>query len=162
MLVVLDNVLDDVRREAVVKFFSDSDEARHIKWEAGGVVGLESNHSPMAILLRETGKYFDLSNMVGTEYWAHYGTRPDWHIDKDEKLYERTGKLECPICSIVYYANIDNVIGGNFVTCTDSIKPITNRMLIFSPNLLHRVEPYTGTRLSIALNPWAHKPEAHL
>jgi hypothetical protein len=161
MLVVLDDVLDEAHRQAVVGFFSQSDEARSIKWEAGEAAGLEGNNSPMALLLKEAGKYFDLSSMVGSEYWAHYGTRSDWHVDKDEKLHEETGEIRCPICSIVYYADI-NVEGGNFLTKTSMVRPVTNRMLVFSPNILHCVEPYTGTRLSVAVNPWAYKPLTHI
>jgi hypothetical protein len=157
MLIVLDDVLDEEHRLAVVGFFSQSDEARKMKWEPGGVDKLHGNNSPMALLLKRAADYFDLSLMAGSEYWAHYGTRPDWHIDKDEKLYQMSGNTECPICSIVYYADID-VVGGNFVTETVSVKPVTNRMVVFSPGLLHGVEKYTGTRLSVAVNPWTHKP----
>lgn len=152
MLVVLDDVLDEPHRQTVVEYFAQSDEARKMQWKEGAITSLEGNDSPMALLLKKAGKYFDLSSMVGSEYWAHYGTRPDWHIDKDEKLYEKTGELKCPICSVVYYADID-VVGGNFVTTTDTVRPITNRMLVFAPNLLHCVEPYAGTRLSVAVNP---------
>lgn len=157
MIVILDNVLDEAHRQAVVGFFSQSDEARSIKWEAGGVASLDNNQSPMALLLKQAARFFDLSNMIGSEYWAHYGTRPDWHIDKDEKLFAMSGNLECPICSVVYYADVD-VVGGNFVTETISVKPVTNRMIVFSPGLVHGVEKYTGTRLSVAVNPWTHKP----
>lgn len=157
MIVVLDNVLGDSHRQAVVEFFSQSDEAREMKWERGGVDKLRGNVSPMAMLLKQAARFFDLSDMIGSEYWAHYGTRPDWHVDKDEKLYEMSGNTEYPICSVVYYANID-VVGGNFVTETMSVQPVTNRMLVFSPGLLHKVEPYMGARLSIAINPWSHKP----
>jgi hypothetical protein len=173
MLIVLDDVLDEEHRLAVVGFFSQSDEARKMKWEPGGIEKLHGNNSPMAILLRKAADYFDLSLMAGSEYWAHHGTRPDWHIDKDEKLYEMSGNTECPICSIVYYADIDDtecpicsivyyadidVVGGNFVTETMSVTPVTNRMIAFSPGLMHGVEKYTGTRLSVAVNPWTHKP----
>ena len=154
-------MLDEERRHAVVDFFSKNEEARRNSWESCAVDTLDGNNAPIALLLKLASNYFDLSNMVGSEYWAHYGTRPDWHVDKDEKLYEQSKVLKYPICSIVYYADI-NVVGGNFVTETSMVKPVTNRMLIFSPNLLHCVEPYTGTRLSIAVNPWAYKPLAFL
>jgi hypothetical protein len=157
MLIVLDDVLDEAHRQAVVGFFSQSDEARSVKWEQGGVDKLHGNNSPMAILLRRAADYFDLSLMVGSEYWANYGTRPDWHIDKDEKLYAMSGNTECPICSIVYYADID-ALGGDFMTETIRVKPVTNRMIVFAAGLKHGVEPYTGTRLSVAVNPWTHKP----
>lgn len=157
MLAILDDVLDEKHRQAVIGFFTASEEARGIKWHPCVADELRSDQSPLALLLKKASNYFDLSSMVGSEYWAHYGTRPDWHVDKDEKLYEQSKVFKYPICSIVYYADI-NVVGGNFVTETSMIKPVTNRMLIFSPNLLHCVEPYTGTRLSVAVNPWSDKP----
>jgi len=161
MLVVLDDVLDEAHRLAVVGFFSQSDEARAMKWERGGVDNLRGNKSPMALLLIRAAQFFDLSLMVGSEYWAHYGSRPDWHIDKDEKLYQMSGNTEHPICSVVYYADID-AVGGNFLTETVTVKPVTNRMVVFSPGLLHGVEEYTGTRLSVAVNPWSRKPLGYI
>jgi len=161
MIIIIDDVLDEAHRQAVVGFFSQSDEARAIKWERGGVDSLRGNTSPMALLLIRASQFFDLSDMVGSEYWAHYGTRPDWHVDKDEKLFAMSGNIECPICSIVYYADID-VIGGNFVTETISVQPVTNRMIVFSPGMVHGVEKYTGTRLSVAVNPWVKKPLGHI
>ncbi len=161
MLIVIDNVLDEAHRQAVAGFFSQSDESRIMRWEAGGVDSLNGNQSPMALLLKAAAAHFDLTSMVGSEYWAHYGTRPDWHVDKDERLYDNSGVIECPLCSIVYYADID-VVGGNFVTETLSIKPITNRLIAFHPGLLHSVEPFTGTRLAVAVNPWNKKPTAYL
>lgn len=157
MLIVLDDVLDEAHRQAVVGYFARGDEERKMRWESGGAEKLEGDNSPMALLLKQAAKFFDLSRMVGSEYWAHYGTRPDWHVDKDEKLYEMSGNTEFPICSIVYYADVD-VIGGNFMTETATVKPITNRMVVFAPGLVHGVEPFTGTRLAVAVNPWAHKP----
>lgn len=157
MLIVLDDVLDEAHRQAVVGYFARGDEERKMRWEPGGVEKLDGDNSPMALLLKRAAKFFDLSRMVGSEYWAHYGTRPDWHVDKDEKLYETSGNTAHPLCSIVYYADVD-VVGGDFMTETARVKPITNRMLVFAPGLLHGVEPFTGTRLSVAVNPWVNKP----
>ena len=161
MLIVLDDVLDEEHLAAVVDFFSRSDEARETKWEKGGLDKLRGNNSPMALLLTCASQFFDLSDMIGSEYWANYGTRTDWHVDKDEKLYKTSGDVNCPICSIVYYADID-VSGGNFVTETLSVRPVTNRMIVFSPGLVHGVEYFTGKRLSVAINPCAHKPTTYL
>jgi hypothetical protein len=157
MLIVLDDVLDEAHRQAVVSYFARGGEERKMRWEPGRVEKLDGDNSPMALLLKRAAKFFDLSRMVGSEYWAHYGTRPDWHVDKDEKLYETSGNTAHPLCSIVYYADVD-VVGGDFMTETARVKPITNRMLVFAPGLLHGVEPFTGTRLSVAVNPWANKP----
>ena len=155
MLIVIDDVLADTHREAIVMFFKQSAAPC---WEQGSLESIKDDQSPMALLLKEASKYFDLSSMVGSEYWAHYGTKPDWHIDKDEKRINTTGELSCPICSIVYYGAIENLNGGKFMTETEAITPKTNRMVIFSAGILHTVEEYSGTRLSVAVNPWAVKP----
>ncbi len=159
---ILDNVLDDDHRLATVDYFMQNEEVRQIKWHIITKNDLENDNSPIALLLEQASKYFDLSDMVGVEYWANYNSQSDWHIDKDEKLYKQTGQLKHPICSIVYYANINDIVGGNLITATESISPITNRMVIFSSNVLHRVEPYTGARLSVAVNPWSNKPTEYL
>lgn len=161
MLIVLDDVLDIQSRMAVVSYFSGSTEARAMKWEDGSVNKIDKDKSPMALLLNLAAKHFDLYSMVGSEYWAHYGTKPDWHIDKDEKLFQTSGKIEHPICSIVYYADI-KMTGGNFMTETATVTPVTNRMIAFSPGLLHGVAPFTGTRLAVAVNPWSHKPMGYV
>lgn len=157
MLIVLDDVLDEANRVAVRDYFASSAEARKFSWADGSLDVLCGYGSPMSNLLNVARKYFDLSGMAGCEYWAHYGTRPDWHIDKDEELYKISGNLSCPICSIVYYADID-VAGGEFMTETITVAPVTNRMLIFSPGLMHGVAKFEGTRLSVAVNPWVNKP----
>jgi hypothetical protein len=158
MLIVLDNVLSNSHCENIVQMFTESYEARVTKWASIGLDEIEHNEMPMSILIKEAAKYFDLSSMVGVEYWAHYGTRPSWHVDRDEKLAETTGELAYPICSIVYYGDIQKLVNGRFETETEIIVPKTNRMLMFSPGILHNVEDYSGVRLSIAVNPWAVKP----
>lgn len=160
MLIVLDNVLDDAHRAAVVGFFTSGNEARSMKWQPAAFAGLQEDQSPMALLIKQASRFFDLDSMVGCEYWAHYGTRPEWHIDKDEKLQHETGEVACPLCSIVYYAQVD-VVGGAFQTESITVRPVTNRMVVFSPGVLHGVEAYTGTRLSVAVNPWANKPRGY-
>lgn len=154
MLIVMDNVLAEDARGAVVEYFSQSDTVRNSQWANMGW----SETSPLAQIVTEVSKFFDLSEMVGCEYWAHYSTKPEWHVDKDEELMRRTGELAMPLCSIVYYADIQNLIGGQFMTKTEMITPVTNRLLAFSPGVLHGVANYSGTRLVIAINPWAYKP----
>jgi hypothetical protein len=157
MLIVMDNVLSDDARESVVGYFSQSDVVRTLQWaDAGWDVD-----SPMAQIVAKVSKFFDLSKMVGCEYWAHYGTRPEWHVDKDEELMRRAGELAMPLCSIVYYADVQNLVGGQFMTKTEMVTPVTNRILAFSPGVFHGVADYSGTRLSVAVNPWAQKPEGY-
>jgi hypothetical protein len=158
MLIVLDDVLSEEKRNDIVHFFTKSADARNMKWAAIDLNKLEEDQTPMALIVKEAAKYFDLSSMVGVEYWAHLGTRPGWHVDRDENLAANSGKIVHPICSIVYYGNIQDLNGGRFETETETVVPKTNRMLMFSPGILHNVEDYSGVRLSIAVNPWAVKP----
>ena len=157
MLIVIDDVLCDKDVLAVQNCFA-SDEARAMRWITGNYTEALQHTSPLTQLLAIAGQYFSLRDMDGVEFWAHLGTYPGWHVDRDEALAETTGEITHPICSIVYYGNIDGLVGGAFRTETEVITPKTNRMLMFSPGLLHSVDNYTGTRLSVAVNPWVKKP----
>ena len=101
-------------------------------------------------------KYFDLSNAVGYEFWGHNGTRTGWHYDKDEDLLEREGKYSFPLCSTVYYLEVDRLQGGQLAVESDLITPKTNRLVMFSPRKYHGVEPFKGKRVSLLINPWSH------
>jgi hypothetical protein len=160
MLIVVDNVLDADSLQVVQSYFAE-EAARQMRWVDGDFEKLLGYKSALSQILSQAARAFDLSAMVGVEQWAHYGTKPDWHVDKDEVLFKRTGELACPICSIVFYANIDELIGGNFMMLDAHIAPKTNRMVAFGPNVLHGVESYAGTRMSVAVNPWANKPEGY-
>ena len=39
-----------------------------------------------------------------------------------------------------------------------SIPPVCNRLVLFSPGVLHRINPLQGERYSVAVNLWAHEP----
>lgn len=160
MFIVIDDVLDADSLTVVQKYFAE-DHARQMRWVDGTLEELLGYQSALSQILSKVSCAFDLSGMVGVEQWAHYGTKPDWHVDKDEVLAKRTGELACPICSIVFYANIDELIGGNFMARDLHVVPKTNRLLAFGPNILHGVESYAGTRMSVAVNPWAKKPEGY-
>ena len=101
-------------------------------------------------------KYFDLSDAVGYEFWGHNGTRTGWHYDKDEDLLEREGKYSFPLCSTVYYLEVDRLQGGQLAVESDLITPKTNRLVMFSPGKYHTVEPFKGKRVSLLINPWSH------
>ena len=72
----------------------------------------------------------------------------------------RDGVEKFPICSCVYYPEINVSLGGDLLFETMRIKPLTNRLVIFSPNMLHTVEDFMGNRLSVAVNPWDYKLES--
>jgi hypothetical protein len=108
-------------------------------------------------MLKLAGKYFDLSEAIGYEMHKNMYSL-DYHIDKDEHLYNTTGILSLPLCSIVYYPKIENMQGGDLVFDDLMLKPIANRFVMFSSHLLHGVKDHSGTRISIGINPWKEKP----
>ena len=59
-------------------------------------------------MCRRAGKYFDLSGIIGYDYWTHTNTRPmQWHHDKDETAYLKLGMARYPVCSTVYYLEVE-------------------------------------------------------
>ena len=106
-------------------------------------------------IINFASKYFDLSDCVLYEIWQQDNTRPEgWHQDKDEVLWKE-GILKCPLCTSVYYMDVNIVSGGNLFLEDDSvIEPKTNRLVLFEPEVEHFVQPYSGIRHSIIINPW--------
>jgi hypothetical protein len=160
MLIAIDNFLPINKNKEVVDFFTSHDASKE-QWFEGALKDYLDGSSFISDCLKTVSKYYDLSTMIGCEMWCHHNTRPDWHYDKDEQLWRETNEIKVPLCSIVYYGLVDNLIGGKFMTETISVTPKTNRLIIFSPNTHHTVEEYTGNRLAIALNPWNNKPKAY-
>ena len=39
-----------------------------------------------------------------------------------------------------------------------SIPPVVNRLVLFSPGILHRINPFEGERYSVAVNIWNKEP----
>ena len=39
-----------------------------------------------------------------------------------------------------------------------SIPPVVNRLVLFSPGILHRINPFEGERYSVAVNIWHKEP----
>jgi hypothetical protein len=160
MLIVMDDVLDADNLKITQDFFSVPDN-RKMQWVDGSLDECMTGSTPMADILAHVRRVFNLTAMNGVEQWAHHGTKPNWHIDKDETLVNTTGEIAMPICSIVFYADIHYLKGGKFMTNSVSVTPKTNRLIAFSPGVEHGVEDYTGTRMSIAINPWAKKPRGY-
>lgn len=148
MILIVDDVLDAADRAACMEYFTADKLAIH--WST-------TSDYWQSILLAKARAVVDLSSMQGFECWAHRTTRPGWHVDKDEGMRE----LQTPLCSIVYYPCIENLTGGRFLTNTETVTPRTNRMIVFSPGIYHGVEEWSGTRFSVAINPWDHRPVSY-
>ena len=112
---------------------------------------------------------------AGAEWWCNTNNDLDWHIDKDEAEYQRTGCFQLPLLSTVFYPYV-SCAGGELLiadnppvmpgSCDDlpdfrsviSIPPVINRLVLFSAGLIHRINPFDGERYSVAVNIWANRP----
>ena len=56
---------------------------------------------------------------------------------------------------MVYYPVVDNLEGGQLHLECDIITPKENRLVIFPPKTFHYVEPFTGKRVTLLINPWS-------
>ena len=103
-------------------------------------------------------KFFDLSDAIGSEVWSNLNnTSPDWHLDKDEYLFDRTGEFRFPYCSLIYYPLVDETLEGGrlFIDNGLIIKPRSKRLIMMRPDIYHIVEPFSnGNRISIVSCPY--------
>jgi hypothetical protein len=99
----------------------------------------------------------------------------DWHIDKDEPEGRRSGRFLLPLLSTVFYPHV-SCAGGELLVADSppiengyqgplptfrsviSIPPVVNRLVLFSPGILHRINPFEGERYSVAVNIWEQAP----
>tara|TARA_S200002703_G_scaffold146620_1_gene141822 strand:+ start:3659 stop:4132 length:474 start_codon:yes stop_codon:yes gene_type:complete len=110
----------------------------------------------------EAKKHFDFSECIGYEVWRQRNPQNlGWHYDHDEILLQTEDVFSWPICTIVYYIRVCDILGGNLLFRDGtSIKPLQNRLVIFGPGIEHAVdEMFTvdGHRDSILINPWTYE-----
>ena len=106
------------------------------------------------------------------EWWCNTNNDLDWHIDKDEAEGRRSGRYILPLMSTVFYPHV-SCAGGELLLANHppvengssgplptfrsviTIPPVINRLVVFSPGLLHRINPLEGERYSVAANAWS-------
>ena len=112
---------------------------------------------------------------AGFEWWCNTNNDLDWHIDKDELEGRRSGRFLLPLLSTVFYPHV-SCAGGELLVADNppiengyqgplptfrsviSIPPVVNRLVLFSPGILHRINPFEGERYSVAVNIWEQAP----
>ena len=111
---------------------------------------------------------------AGVEWWCNTNNDLDWHIDKDEVEGRQSGTYQLPLLSTVFYPHV-SCAGGELLLADNASSdglprratdlqfgdldtPVRNRLVLFSPGLLHRINPFEGERYSLAVNIWGHEP----
>ena len=142
-----------------------------------------SAHSPEQQAVMETYLHQHLRPLIshwcpqatGVEWWCNTNNHLDWHIDKDEVSYRENGRYSLPLLSTVFYPHV-SCAGGELLVADNppiqesqtgppprfrsviSIPPAVNRLVVFSPGILHRINQLEGERYSIAVNIWQSEP----
>ena len=142
-----------------------------------------SSHAPKQQALMDTYLNQHLRPLVspwcpqdtGAEWWCNTNNNLDWHIDKDEVGYRENGRYSLPLLSTVFYPHV-SCAGGELLVADNppvtqeqtgppphfrsviSVPPVLNRLVIFPPGILHRINPLEGERYSLAVNLWSHEP----
>ena len=151
------HIIDDALPDPIRRYLLNTFDYKN----PGQTVWYDKDHDPnVSYILDIVGKYFDLSDITGYEIWCNHKA-PPWHFDKDERLFNETGELVFPKCSIVYYAMVRNLEGGDFTSKDVRYTPVTNRLVTFSPGIEHHVYPFTGIRFAVSINPWVKKPSLY-
>lgn len=154
-LVVVDDALSEEDKDSVFSLLHNKGESLTGMWIPKGDLP-----DCLDKIAQHGAAQFDLSKATGFELWTHQNTRPHvWHYDHDEHERMTTEYIRFPICSIVYYPFVGKLEGGNFRTETVIVTPRTNRLITFSPGVLHGVEEYVGERFAVLLNPWIYPPK---
>ena len=140
-------------------------------------------HQLIEYIWRYECPLFESISLDGFEHWVGIQKANDvikndageWslitHFDKDEKLWEETGKIVTPKIGTIFYPDPCNneIEGGylkiwkthdiNFNASYELIEPKFNRLIIFDASQLHAVTPVTkGIRKAIAINLWDNEP----
>jgi hypothetical protein len=137
--------------EALTTYYRNNSNALSSKFVKNFREDLEDLIAPN--LLQFASQFFDLKNTIGYERWGSVDGNPkEWHIDKDENNISNY-----PLCTIIYYPEVKDIIGGKLLTKYESIIPKTDRLIMFSPGLLHAVEPFIGSRITVVYNPWTYE-----
>jgi len=165
-MIVVDNFLDAVLWEQ----FNDPS-----IWEnksSGNYAFMHVNdqqHNIMQVVAKRLWDFFDPKHAyraVGYEYWYNILWRDNglnWHYDKDEAHWQKTGEIKKPIFGSVLYP-YHEVTGGYLEIENgkeiERIAPVPNRAIFFSAGEeRHRVSPISsGIRKTFACNLWKEVP----
>ena len=105
-----------------------------------------------------------------------HGTPRSAHAPEQQAVMEHyLSEFLHPLLSTVFYPHV-SCAGGELLVADNppvkegqtappprfrsviSIPPVVNRLVVFSPGIVHRINPFEGERYSIAVNIWQSEP----
>jgi len=176
-----------VRDEALLRKIQQSEEFWNLGyyWWNGwwNTPASTLRHQLIEYIWRYESPLFESISLDGFEHWVGIQTPKDitkndageWslttHFDKDEKLWDETGKIVTPKLGTIFYPDpCNNEIEGGYLKVWKThnidfnapyelIEAKYNRLIIFDAGQLHAVTPVTkGIRKAIAINLWDESP----
>jgi predicted 2-oxoglutarate/Fe(II)-dependent dioxygenase YbiX len=111
-------------------------------------------------------------DFAGFEWWCYdslnfggHGLAIARHIDCDAALLMLSGSVVYPDYTFLFYDDVDeNLEGGDciFYDKDDKemqrVKPVANRLVVFSGGMPHAVETFSGNRRSYVFLAWKNRP----
>lgn len=148
----------------VIKNFFTEDELNILKQVSSNCLH-DSDFIPTDLFSKEHIKALDAcfsfveeTKVVGVEQWSFhtdFTLLPDKHQDRDEELFEKTGKLSFPLCSCVIYLSVEELVGAELEIGDTKIVPEPGMLVLIAPKVWHRVaDIVSGKRHSLNYNFW--------
>ena len=156
------NIIDDyLPQEQVDALDNLTIEYSKVHW-----IGAKSESvNPLTDLVHSTYQYLTAPAMGATAWYNVRPIDPVWHCDI-QSYNDKYPIDNLPENTFLYYmrepdsgGNLE--IGGHKWVVTRSWPPRKNRLMYFDAILTHRVQPYTGNRVSIGIVWWKITPDRY-
>jgi hypothetical protein len=139
----------------------------HIEYAKVHWIGAASDPNTNALtqLVHSTYKYLETSTLGATAWYNVRPIDPVWHNDI-LSYCDNYPAGELPESTFIYYMRKPDSgghleFGGKEWTLDTTVEPIPNRLVYFDATLSHRVQPYTGNRVSIGIVWWKITPDRY-
>ena len=139
----------------------------HIEYAKVHWVGAESNPDTNALtqLVHSTKNYLKEPALGATAWYNVRPVDPVWHNDI-LSYCDKYPTNQLPESTFIYYMRAPDKgghleIGSETWKFNFTYRPIPNRLIYFDATLTHRVQPYTGNRVSIGMVWWKVTPDRY-
>ena len=155
---VLDNYLPQDKVDALNSL---TIEYAKVHW-----VGAKSaSVNPLTELVHSTYQYLTTPALGATAWYNVRPINPVWHSDI-LSYNDKYPTDNLPESTFLYYMRAPETgghleIGGEEWTLYETYEPVPNRLIYFDATLSHRVQPYTGNRVSIGIVWWKITPDRY-